>query len=105
MTEDELAAIRSWVGPGPTDEALEEAYERLGSFDAVVEEMLRKQYTDLISQPSSLSVPGLSISNSQNITGLEHLIKAFKNQGGTGLDDPDVTPGPGVVHLVREDVR
>jgi hypothetical protein len=105
MTEEELAAIRSWVGPGPTDEALEEAYARLGSFDAVVEEMLRVQYTDLISQPSSLSVPGLSISNGQNLTALENLYKRFKNQGGTGLDDPDTTPGPGVYHLVRQDLR
>lgn len=105
MTDDELAVLRSWVGPGPTDEALEEAYERLGSFDAVVEEYLRTSYVELLSQPTSLSVPGLSISNSQNITGYEHLIKAFRNQGGTGLDDPDTTPGPGTTKLVRPDLR
>jgi hypothetical protein len=36
-------------------------------------------------------VPGLSISNGQNIISLEALLKRFDQEGGTGLDTGSVS--------------
>lgn len=105
MDEAELAAIRGWVGSLPSDDEIEEIYNRLGNFDATVLEILRTRLADYTSEPSSLSVPGLSISNTSNISALQQLISDFENSGGLGLDDDPLAMGFGTGRLVRKNGR
>ena len=100
LSDDQLQVVRSWVGTAPTQDELDSLYDQFGSVDKVVELTLRARLAEYTSQPASLSVPGLSISNQQNITSLENLIKKFESDGGTGLDSSSVS-GVRVAHLKR----
>jgi hypothetical protein len=102
LTDDQFATIRSWVGEGPTEDQIEEAYLRNGSYDGAVLELLRVQESALLAQPSSLTVPGLSISNGQNLISLEALMRRLRAEG-TGLDK--VSSGTGTYKIVRPDYR
>lgn len=102
LTDDQFATIRSWVGDGPTEDQIEEAYLRNGSFDGAVLEILRSQLSTLLGQPSSLTVPGLSVSNGQNIISLQQQIRDLRAQG-TGLDSG--LTGTGTYKMVRPDYR
>lgn len=100
LSDDQTQVVRSWVGNAPTQEELDNLYDQFDSVDKVVELTLRARLADYTSQPASISVPGLSISNQQNLTSLENLIKKFEADGGTGLDDSSVS-GVSVSHLKR----
>jgi hypothetical protein len=110
LTDHQLVTIRSWVGtfnPPETDAFFEAAYDRIGSYDAVIVERLRFRIADLASQPQSLTVPGLSISHGVDIQTWEARLKWFTNGGGSGLDE-DLTESTsmiGVSVIVRPDLR
>lgn len=91
LSAEELNVIRSWVGDEPTTVELQEIYDETGDYDQVVRRTLRRKLALLTESPASLSVPGLSISNGQNIISLEGLLKRFDNEGGTGLVDGEST--------------
>lgn len=104
LTPEQLAAVRVWVGTGPTDQSLHDRFERLGSVDATVLEELRSQLSVLNAQPGSFSLPsGLSVSVSTNIQALERLIKEFRNS--PSLDSSLPGKAAGVSKLVRPDRR
>lgn len=90
LSDEQSQVVRSWVGTSPTQDELDELYDQFNSVDKVVEMTLRARLAEYTSQPASLSVPGLSISNQQNITSLENLIKKFEANGGTGIDNSSV---------------
>lgn len=109
LSAEEEGTMRRWVGTEaliPTSE-LQAIYDMFGSFDETVMHVLRQRQVDLVSQPSSLSVPGLSITNSTNIAELRELIEAFLDSGGTGLDEdsPLTAYGFGIGVLFRPDPR
>lgn len=99
LAEEELV-IRTWVGDDPTASELEDLYTVLGTWDEVVRATLRRKIALLTEEPSSLSVPGLSVSNGQQIMSLQQLLKDFNNSGGTGLDS-ESTMGLNTGHIVR----
>lgn len=100
LSSDQELIIRTWVGDDPTSSELEELYDALGSWDEVVTATLRKQVADLTSQPSSFSVPGLSISIGQQLQAAQLNYKAWLNGNGTGLDG-EATMGLLVGQIVR----
>lgn len=104
LSRDQLAVIRSWIGDEPGDTELQRVFARTNSADALVREVLRGRLVALTQEPASFSVPGLSISNGQNIISLEGLLKKFDNDGGTGLDTDGVT-GLRTSKLVRNFAR
>lgn len=85
ITDDAIAVIRSWVGSTWDEDDISDRFDRLGSYDATVLEILNQQMADLELQPASFSVPGLSISNGQNMVSLGETIKRFR-ASSTGLD-------------------
>ena len=91
LSADQIAVVRSWVGSEPSTTELQRYYARTASADAVVREVLRTRLVELTQEPASISVPGLSISNGQNIISLEALLKRFDQEGGTGLDTGSVS--------------
>jgi hypothetical protein len=110
LSAEQELKLRRWVGSEelvPTTD-LENLYEIFGSYDEVVLHVLRQRQVDLTSQPSSLSVPGLSITNTTNIAELRELIDEFINTG-TGLDAAGVSPlenyGLTIETMTREDLR
>jgi len=105
ITDAQYAAMRTWVGTEPTDDELQDRYDRLGNFDKVVLEALEYKLALLSEQPASLTVPGLSISVGQNMTMLEAAIKRFRSSGGLGLDTESAGLGFSVVQITRPDYR
>ena len=100
LNENELQAVRSWVGTQVDTSKLQERMRRLGDIDEVVLEELRFQHSELMQQPSNLSVDGLSIGIDGNLTAIERKLKAFIAGGGLGLDD-EVDLGTNITKLVR----
>jgi hypothetical protein len=82
LTDEDIAAIKSWVGSEWSTSDIEDRFDRLGNFDEVVLEILNQQIADLSAQPSSFSVPGLSVSQGQNMITLSETIKRFRGAGG-----------------------
>ena len=91
LSADNEVVIRQWVGDDTvvTTDTLDELYDQFGTHDAVVLHVLRMRQTMYTAAPSSLSVPGLSITNSTNIAELRAFIDSFIAGGGTGLDGDD----------------
>jgi hypothetical protein len=94
LTEDDIAAIKSWVGSGWSEDDIEERYARLQDQDEVVLEILNQQIADVNAQPTSFSVPGLSISNGQQAQYLGETIKRFNASGGLDDEANGGTGGP-----------
>lgn len=82
LTDEDIAAIKSWVGSEWSDSDIEDRFDRLEDVDEVVLEILNQQIADLSAQPSSFSVPGLSITQGQNMITLSETIKRFRGHGG-----------------------
>lgn len=103
ITTEQFLVLRVWIGDDTviSDSDVQAYYDELQSFDATVRAILTKQLSDLLRDPSQITVPGLSISQGQNITGMQQLIKDFNSAGGTGLDDPDDDPFSGGVVVGR----
>ena len=96
--------MKAWVGSAWPTPDIEDRYESLGSFDEVIKQILNQQIADLAAQPSSISVPGLSISNTQNLQSLEQTLSRFLASGGSNLDV--VTSAyPGTTQMVRTQYR
>lgn len=92
LSDAQFRVVRSWVGSGPTDEDLNERFERLADIDQVILESLRAQLSKLLEQPSSFSTPdGLSMSTSENIRALRERIDKFNEVGGTTSFSKGVT--------------
>jgi hypothetical protein len=100
LSDETLLVLRTWVGDDPTDSYLEDLYAALGSYDEVVRAVINRKIAVLAEQPSSISVPGLSISNGQQLMALQELLKRFNSSGGTGLD-ADSSTGLSFGRLVR----
>jgi hypothetical protein len=96
LSADGELAVRRWVGSEDlvSTAELNSLFDQLGGHDVTVLHVLRQRQVELVSQPSSLSVPGLSITNSTNIAELRELIKAFEAEGGTGLDEDSAIAAP-----------
>lgn len=100
LSADAELIIRTWVGDEPLTTDLEALYDVVLSWDAVVEATIRRKIALLSEDPSSISVPGLSVSNGQQIQTLQALLKEFKNSDGTGLD-AEALGGIGIGRIVR----
>lgn len=104
LTDAELRAVRAWVGD--VDEArLNERFDRLDDLDELVLEELMAQHSELLANPASISVEGISVSYGENLQALERKLKAFRLQGGLHLDDSPPASGPNVTKMVRPDYR
>lgn len=101
LSADQETILRTWVGDDPTNAELEALYAIHESWDEVVRSTLRRKIALLSEDPTSLSVPGLSISNGQQITTLQQLLRDFNNSGGTGLDETPGTGGFTISKVVR----
>jgi hypothetical protein len=100
LSDEQELVLRTWVGDDPTTSYLEDLYAALGSYDEVVRSVINRKIATLAEQPSSISVPGLSISNGQQLVALQELLKRFNASGGTGLDS-EVSTGILFGRLVR----
>lgn len=80
--------MRQWLGNSDVigDNEIIVVFDRVQSHTKTVLEILRGRLADLLAEPSSLTVPGLSVSNSTNITELRKTIENLENLG-TGLDE------------------
>lgn len=58
LSADQLKVVRSRVGDNPTDEELNERYDRLGTVDEVIRETLEYRLANLLDRPDSFTVPG-----------------------------------------------
>lgn len=105
LTDAEEMIIRAWVGDDVDISILQERYNRLGDIDEVILEELNSQLANLLSQPTSISVDGISISTGSNVSGLRDRLKDFRAVGGTGVDDTAPSGGIAVHKLVRHDTR
>lgn len=86
LADSDFTVIRSWVGDDPTDDDLEERFERLGTVDLVIEETLRGQLSSMASasNPASLSLnDGTSVTYTENIRALRENLRRFEALGGT----------------------
>lgn len=106
LSSDQEAVIRVWLGDDFTTSYLEGLYDgmEVGSWDKVVVLALRRKIALALEQPSSISVPGLSLSWGQQLTYLNTMLKDFLNSEGTGLDE-ESTMGIRIGHLVRNNPR
>lgn len=94
MTEDQLRALRNEIGDmePPEDWQLEEAYDRLGSVDAVALEVLRKRLREFEADPAKMSLDGIYTHDStENIKSLSAAVAALEAR--LALDPP----GPAVL--------
>jgi TolA-binding protein len=82
LTDEDYAAIHVWVGSEWSESDMDDRFDRLQDVDEVVLEILNQQIADLSASPSSVSFPGLSISNGQNMLSLQETLKRFRAQGG-----------------------
>lgn len=105
LAEADLLVIRSWVGATPTDDAIEDKYDRLGTIDGVIIEVLVEKEQALIDQPSSISSPdGSSISFTSNLQAIRTKIRDFQKLGGTA-GSADEAPQSNLVRFYRRDYR
>lgn len=94
---EQLAAIRTWVGSTPDDNALNVIWDRLLSVPAVALEVLGQRQADFEKAPESLSVVGdFSQSTGTNIRSLNDKIAQL-----TALVSSDSASGIGVSRLAR----
>jgi hypothetical protein len=91
LSADELAVVRSWVGDEPLTADLDAIFDATSNYDEVVLQTLRKRLSNFTSDPASFSVPGLSITNGQNMISIEGMLKKFEAAGGTGLGTTTLT--------------
>ena len=101
LSADQELIIRTWVGDDFEASYLEDLYAALGNWDDVVRAAIRRKIAILSEDPTSISVPGLSISNGQQVVALQDLLDRFDAEGGTGLED--AVAGMTVAKLVRAD--
>lgn len=60
LTDDDRAVLRSYVPWDPPDDAaLDASYDRLGSWQAVAEEEVRKLLQGLLTEPDSYTIVGV----------------------------------------------
>lgn len=103
LTYDQTQTIRSWVGQDVSQTTLEKKYARLGDVDAVILEVLNDLLVEAIASPTTISLPGLSLTFQDAVRGIQDLIDRFIGQGGTdGFPD---TAGVSVKRFVRTDYR
>jgi hypothetical protein len=102
LSADQEIVLRTWVGDEPTVAYLEDLYAVHGSWDQVVISTLRRKIAVLSEDPTSISVPGLSITNGQQVIAVQQTLKDFMNSGGTGLDE-ESTMGVQFGRIVRAD--
>lgn len=104
LTDSDLALVRSHVGPAPpSDDDLNDAYDRLGSVAAVALEVLRTRLGALTAGPAVLSIAGqMSVDSRWTIDLLQAKIAELELD--VGVVAGDTTAGVlGVVDLVRTD--
>lgn len=102
LTTDDLAALRAYLPDTTvyTDQALNDAYDRLGAWQAVAAEYLRARLAALLEGPAAFTIPGdYSENNAANIAALERMIDGLGQ--GAGGSTGSVTDGVG--RLVRFD--
>lgn len=58
MTATDLSRVRSWVGAQPDDAELVLRFERLGTVEAVAQEILRERRANLLLDPAKMSIDG-----------------------------------------------
>jgi hypothetical protein len=102
MTDEQYAWLRSILGSRcPSEDQAAEDYDNLGSIKAVALQYLRAWRTELIGQPTSVTIPGaVGVGWSGNIAALDKVIASVE----AGPDDP-TAPGaddgtPAVVGVV-----
>lgn len=104
LSDEQELVIRTWVGDDLETAYLEGLYDALANWDQVVISALRRKIALAEAQPTSFSVPGLSISWGQQLTYLRQTLTDFMNGPGLGFDE-ETTLGVVVGHLVRPQRR
>lgn len=87
LTTAQLNVLRSYVGDQVTEVVLQERYDRLDSnlSEVVLETLRHRQAQYYNDQATSVSVDGLSVNYSQQISQIQTLIDEFVDQNG--IDD------------------
>lgn len=102
LSTDDKLVMRRWLGDDePTDLELQTVFDVYESYDETVLHFLNKRMVDLSLEPASVTVPGLTVSHGADLEALKTLIKDFKTNGGTGLDE-DQTLGFTISRMVRK---
>lgn len=86
LSPDAIVTIRGWVGSEPADSTLNTLYDQYLNHDEVVVYILRSRIAELSLEPSSVTVPGLSISHGSDLQAAQDALKNFMSSGGTGLE-------------------
>lgn len=104
LSPEDLAYVRSWVGDATATSDLDARYDRLGSVDDVIEEVLKARLATLtVDTPTRLQTPeGVMEDWSGNLKGLERRLAEFQQRRG---DDGAAEMSPGIARLHRPDTR
>ncbi len=90
LPADDLVVVRKWIGEeadgAPSDAEFEALYNVYENYDKAVWHVLTQRLSTLTLEAGSVTVPGVSISHSTDLTALQDLMKRFVNEG-TGLED------------------
>lgn len=107
ITAGQFRVIRSYVGEGPTDQSLSDDYLRLGSFDEMIVEELRRQLTALRSDSTAIVVIGeLTLNSRENMRQLQELIKDFEmGRESSGLDGDGPIGGLTITRVRRQGAK
>jgi hypothetical protein len=101
LPADSITVVRKWIGDEPVDAALEALFEVYGTYDGIVLHVLNNRLAALTLDPSSITVPGLSVSHGSDLQALQLLLKQFHASGGTGLDETPASYGFAIQSIRR----
>lgn len=97
LTDEQLILLRRQVGGSPSDDDLQEAFDRLGDLAEVAREVLQIRLANLRAAPATFAVPGeYSQSTAENLRALEAQLAGLAQVG-------DLAAGAGQVRVVCPD--
>lgn len=88
LTEDDLAYLRRQVGGAPTDDDLQDIYDRVGTLDETALEVLETRLAEMTRNPAQFTVVGVySQDVGDNIAALEQQVESLQDaiSSGSGL--------------------
>lgn len=86
LTDDQLTYLHDHLGASADEDDLQSRYDRLGTLDLVITEVLQRRLADLVSKPASFSVAGeYSQNTGPNIEALTKQLAQFEGGAIGGM--------------------